>query len=90
MVLGIFKIALRLRDWYVFCDNHTVNIFNTLTLKQIFQKTKTFQETGVPFLVQSFKIKNAIFLYKTALSEANVKTYIEWVVENALITKNGV
>ena len=33
-----------------------------------------FQKTGVPFLVESTKIENALFPYKTAISEPNVKT----------------
>ena len=33
-----------------------------------------FQKTGVPFLVESTKIENASFPYKTAILEANVKT----------------
>ena len=44
MVVGIFKIALGLRDRYVFMSQslEILNVFNTLTLKQIFWKTKTF------------------------------------------------
>ena len=59
------------------CDNHwkLKNIFNTLTLKQIFRKTKTiFKKLGYRFSVESTKIENASFLHKTAMSEANVKT----------------
>ena len=33
-----------------------------------------FYKTGVRFLVESTKIENASFPYKTAISEANVKT----------------
>ena len=33
-----------------------------------------FQKTGVPFFVESTKIENTSFRYKTAISEANVKT----------------
>ena len=33
-----------------------------------------FEELDYRFLVESTKIENAIFPYKTALSEANVKT----------------
>ena len=33
-----------------------------------------FQKTGDRFLVESTKIENASFSYKTAMSEANVKT----------------
>ena len=43
-----------------------LKIFNTLTLKQIFWKTKTF--------FKKLQIENASFSYKTAVSEANVKT----------------
>ena len=58
------------------CDNHwkLKNVFNTLTLKQIFWKTKTiFQKLEYSFLVESTKIENTSFPYKTAISEANVK-----------------
>ena len=42
-LLGIFKIALRLRDQHVFMRQslEILNVFNTLDLKQIFWKTKT-------------------------------------------------
>ena len=33
-----------------------------------------FQKNGFRFLVESTKIENASFAYKTAISEANVKT----------------
>ena len=66
-----------------------LNVFNALTLKNIFWKTKTFfKKWAYRFLDESTKIANAIFPYKTALSEANVKT--KWVVQNAPITKNEV
>ena len=52
-----------------------LRIFNTLTLKRIFWKTKTiFKKLEYCFLVESINIENASFLHKTALSEANVKT----------------
>ena len=52
-----------------------LNIFNTLTLKQIFEKKKTFfKKLEYRFLVERTKIKKASFLYKTAISEAIVKT----------------
>ena len=44
-----------------------LNVFNTLTLKQIFKKLEH------RFLVESTKIENALLPYKTAMSEANVK-----------------
>ena len=77
MVLGIFKIALRLRDQHVFMwqSVKVSNVFNTLTLKQIFWKTKTFfKKLEYLFLVETTKIENTSFPFKTALSEANVKT----------------
>ena len=52
-----------------------MNVFNTLTLKQIFWKMKNFfKKLEYCFLVESTKIINASFPYKTAISEANVKT----------------
>ena len=52
-----------------------LNVFNTLNLTQIFCKRKTFfKKLEYRFLVQSSKIENASFPYKTAISEANVKT----------------
>ena len=38
------------------------------------ENEKLFQKTGIPFLVEKIKIENASFPYKTAKSEANVKT----------------
>ena len=52
-----------------------LNIFSTLTLKQIFQKTKTFfKKMEYRILAERTKIEKASFPYKTAISEANVKT----------------
>ena len=52
-----------------------LNGFNTLTLIQIFWKTKAFfKKLEYYFLVESTKIENTPFPFKTALSEANVKT----------------
>ena len=51
------------------------NVFNTLTLKQTFWKTKTFfKKLENRFLVETTKIETTSFTFKTALSEANVKT----------------
>ena len=78
MVEEIFKIALHLRDWHVFMWHslEILNIFNTLTFKQTFWKAKTFfQKLEYRLLVQSTKIKNASFSYKTSISEDSVKTY---------------
>ena len=52
-----------------------LNVFNTLTLIQIFWKTKTFfKELEYRFIVETTKIQTISFPFKTALSEANVKT----------------
>ena len=49
--------------------------FNTLTLKKIFWKMKTFfKQLENCLLAESTKIENALFWYKTAILEANVKT----------------
>ena len=52
-----------------------LNNFNTLALKQIFWKTRTFfKKLEYGFLVESTKVENASFAYKTAISEATAKT----------------
>ena len=52
-----------------------LNVFNTLTLKQIFWKAKTFfEKLDYHFLVESSKIESASFSYKTPISEAKFKT----------------
>ena len=52
-----------------------MNIFSTLTLKQIFKKTKTFfNKLEYRFLVGRTKIEKTSFPYKTAILEANGKT----------------
>ena len=50
-----------------------LKVCNTLTLKQIFWKTKTVSKNW-SFLLENTKIENASFPYKTAMSEANIKT----------------
>ena len=51
------------------------NVFNILTLKQIFWKTKSFvKKLEHRFLVETTKTENISFPFKTALSETNVKT----------------
>ena len=50
-------------------------LFNTLTLKQILWKKKTFfKKLEYSFLVETTNIENTSFPFKTALREANVKT----------------
>ena len=76
--VGIFKTAFRLRDWHVFMwqSLEILNFFNTLTLKQIFWKTQALlKKLEYFFLVESTKIENATFPYKTAKSAITVKTY---------------
>ena len=57
------------------CDNREIlNLINTSTLKQIFWKTETFfKKLESCFLVESTKIENVSFPYKTTISEADVK-----------------
>ena len=51
------------------------NVFNTLTLKPIFSKTKIFsKKLEFRFLVEITRIENATFPYKMALPDTNVKT----------------
>ena len=66
-----------------------LNVFNTLTLKKVFCKKKTFfRKLDFRFLVESTKIEIAIFSYKTVLPEANVKrSKLE--LEIVAIKKNG-
>ena len=76
-ILGIFKRVLYLRDRHVFMwqSVKVSKAFNTLTLKQIFWKTKIFfKKLEYCFLFETTNIKNTSFPYKTTLSEANVKT----------------
>ena len=76
-VLGIFKIALSLKDRHVFMWQSVkiLNFFNGLTLKQLFCKTKTFfKKLGYCFSFESTKFENASFPCKTGISEGNVNT----------------
>ena len=45
--------------------------FNSET--DFLENKNLFQKTGVPFLLESTKIENVSFPYKTTISEANVK-----------------
>ena len=75
MVPEMFKIALRLRDEHVFRWQllEMFNVFNTLTLKQVFWKTETFfRKLEYGFLIESTMIEIATIPFKTALSKANV------------------
>ena len=75
-ILGIFKITLHLRDRHVFMRQsvEVLNVFHTLTLKQIFWRTKTFlKKLEYRCLVKVLRLKIASFSFKTAMSEDNVK-----------------
>ena len=77
MVLGISKIGFRLRDQHAFIwqSLRILNVFNTLILKQVFWKTKTFlKNLEYHFLVQSGTNESTTFPYKASLSKANAKT----------------
>ena len=66
-------------------------MLNTLTLKPIFSKTKTFfKKLEDRFLDESTRIENATFPYNTAQSANPMLRQIEWGVRDGLITKNGV
>ena len=53
----------------------TLNVFNSIALKEILWKTKTFfKKLEYYFLVENTKIENTTFRNTTALPEANVKT----------------
>ena len=50
MLQGIFKIALRLRDWHVFTISESFKRFHYFNFEQNFLDNKNlFQKTGVPF-----------------------------------------
>ena len=74
-------MVLCLADRHIFMwqSLRILNIFNALTLKQVFCKIKTFfEKLEYHFLVESNTIESntiesAIFLYKTSLPKANVK-----------------
>ena len=69
--------------------NGNYKLFNTLTLKQIFWKTKNFfKKLDSRFVAEALKIESATFPYITALSEGNVKRN-RMDVQNRPITKNG-
>ena len=66
-----------------------LNVFNTLTLKQIFWKTEAFfKKLKYRFSVEGTKIENMSIPYKTAISEANVKTNrivsTKWTIQKEL------
>ena len=66
------------------------NVFNTLTLKQIFWKTETFfKALEYRFLVKSLRLKTHYF-HSKLLSQKPMLRQIEWWLQNGPITKSGV
>ena len=79
MVAGIFIIALRLRDRHVLMwqSQEILNIFDTLTLKQVLWRIKTiFKNLVYRCLVESSVIESVTFSYKTVL----LKVKTNWMV----------
>ena len=65
-----------------------LKVFNTLTLKQIFCKTKTFfKKLEYRFLLETTKIENALFPKKLPCQEPMLRQ-IEWGVQSGSITKS--
>ena len=91
MILGIFKIAISLRDRYVVMWQTVkiLNVFNTLTLKQIFWKTGTFfKKLECRFLVESIVFIQKCYT-KMPYQKPMLRQIERW-VQNGPITKNGV
>ena len=73
MVLGIFKVALRLRGGQDVTITVNFECFQYFTLKLIFWKTKAFFKTlDYRRLVKRTNIEKKSFPYKTAMTQANV------------------
>ena len=91
-VVGILRIALRLRDRYVFMW-HFLNALNTLTLKQVFWKTKTFfKKWKYCFLdgsTTTFRTTTGVLLLRhfraKLTSQRLILRQIEWGAQNGLI-----
>ena len=86
MVLGIFKIALGLRDRHIF-------VWQPLRYLKIFWKTKTlFKNLERLFMVESAKIEKITFQYKTALWIDDVKANrlgsTNWSISTSNIASN--
>ena len=74
IVLGISKAALRLRDLNVFMwQSLSYEGFHYFKFETDFLEN-FFKKPVYPFLVESTKIENALFSYKTVISKANIKT----------------
>ena len=88
-VVGIFKRALRLRNWHVFMWQplEILNVFTTLSLKLIFENL--FKKLEYRFLVQSTRLKAKHF-HRKLTCQKSMSRQIEWEVQNGPITKDGV
>ena len=76
MVLGIFKIAVRLRDRHVFYKiiSESFKRFQYFNFETNFlENDNLFLKIGVPFLVETSKTENTSFSFKNALSKVYVK-----------------
>ena len=81
-----------MRDWPVFTRQSmkVLNVFNTLTLIQVFWKTKSsFKKLDYYFLVETTKIENTSFPFKTAFQNPMLRQ-TEWLLQNRPIIKSGV
>ena len=88
----VFKIALRLRGRPIFRwqSEEISNVFNTLTLRQIFWKTKTFfKKLEYRFLVEHTKTENAS-IHTKLLYQKPMLRQTEWLVQNGPIIKKRV
>ena len=86
-------MTLRLRDGHVFMWQSVkiLNVFSTLTLKQIIWKMKTFfKKLEYSFLVESTKIEEVSFPYKKLQYQKLILRKIEWWLQNGPITKSSV
>ena len=89
----IFKIAFLLSYRYVFMwqSLKISSAFNTLTLKKIFRKTKTFfKKLENHFLVEKTKTENATLILNKATTQKPVLRQIEWGVQYRSIIKRGI
>ena len=67
-----------------------LNVFNTLTLKQIFWRKKTFSKNwGTVFQLKALRLKTHNFHTNLSYQKPMLKQ-IEWWVQNGPITKNRV
>ena len=91
LLLSIFKKALCLRYRLVFMWPSVIDseVFNTLTLEQIFWKTKTFfKNWNTVFWLKLLRLKTHYF-HSELLCQKPVLRQIEWRLQNRPIRKSG-